>query len=155
MVEPWLGPWARLREEYAKYQRGESTVEQGAEALGLGSHGGAREGAGRPPTRDESAAAAHAERRSEREIQGSERNLEKTVGRGRGYALARLDRDHPKLAARVRAGELSANAAAIEAGFRKPRDPLADAKAAWRRMSPEQRAAFEDWIARERRKEAA
>src|SRR5690242_3559175 len=31
---------------------------------------------------------------------------------------ARLDRDRPELAARVRAGELSANAAAIEAGFR-------------------------------------
>jgi hypothetical protein len=34
--------------------------------------------------------------------------------------LARLDRDYPDLAARVRAKELSANAAAIEAGFRKP-----------------------------------
>jgi hypothetical protein len=35
--------------------------------------------------------------------------------------LARLDRDNPDLAARVRAGELSANAAAIEAGWRKKR----------------------------------
>jgi hypothetical protein len=32
--------------------------------------------------------------------------------------LARLDRDHPDLAERVRAGEMSANAAAIRAGFR-------------------------------------
>jgi hypothetical protein len=39
--------------------------------------------------------------------------------RGRAYILARLDRDRPDLAARVRAHELSANAAAIEAGFRK------------------------------------
>lgn len=34
------------------------------------------------------------------------------------YTLARLERDRPELAVRVRAGELSANAAAIEAGFR-------------------------------------
>jgi hypothetical protein len=34
--------------------------------------------------------------------------------------LARLDRDQrDELAAKVRAGEMSANAAAIEAGFRK------------------------------------
>ncbi len=35
------------------------------------------------------------------------------------YTLRRLKRDHPKLADRVIDGELSANAAAIEAGFRK------------------------------------
>jgi hypothetical protein len=35
--------------------------------------------------------------------------------------LARLTRDRPDLAERVRAGELSAHAAAIEAGFRKKR----------------------------------
>ena len=41
------------------------------------------------------------------------------IGRGRDYDIARLERDRPDLAARVRANELSANAAAIEAGFRK------------------------------------
>lgn len=41
--------------------------------------------------------------------------------RGRAYILARLDRDgYAALAAKVRAGKMSANAAAIEAGFRKP-----------------------------------
>ena len=35
------------------------------------------------------------------------------------YALKRLKRDRPDLAAKVIAGELSANAAAIQAGFRK------------------------------------
>jgi hypothetical protein len=40
------------------------------------------------------------------------------------YILARLDRDgHDDLAAKVRASEMSANAAAIEVGYRKP--PLA------------------------------
>ncbi|MEO1979145.1 MAG: hypothetical protein ABGZ24_01350, partial [Fuerstiella sp.] len=38
--------------------------------------------------------------------------------RGQTYTLRRLARDHADLLARVRAGELSANAAAIEAGFR-------------------------------------
>jgi hypothetical protein len=43
-----------------------------------------------------------------------------TIERGTraAYTLARLDRDAPELAAKVRAGDLSANAAAIEAGFR-------------------------------------
>ena len=42
-------------------------------------------------------------------------------GTTRAYALDRLKRDRPDLLARVLAGELSANAAAIEAGFRKPK----------------------------------
>jgi hypothetical protein len=44
----------------------------------------------------------------------------KRQGNDRSYLLARLKRDRPELAARVEAGQLSANAAAIEAGFRKP-----------------------------------
>ena len=40
-------------------------------------------------------------------------------GNDPAYTLARLERDHPELAERVAAGELSANAAAIKAGFRK------------------------------------
>jgi hypothetical protein len=42
------------------------------------------------------------------------------AGTSRAYTLARLERDEPALAARVLAGELSAHAAAIEAGWRKP-----------------------------------
>ncbi len=37
------------------------------------------------------------------------------------YALRRLKRDNPELAERVMAGELSAHAAAVEAGFRSPK----------------------------------
>jgi hypothetical protein len=41
-------------------------------------------------------------------------------GRGAAYTLARLERDgHQRLAAQVRSGRMSANAAAIEAGYRK------------------------------------
>jgi hypothetical protein len=39
--------------------------------------------------------------------------------RGRDYDMVRLSRDRPDLAKRVVVGELSANAAAIEAGFRR------------------------------------
>jgi len=42
------------------------------------------------------------------------------IGRGSTYAIARLKRDHPELAEKVVAGKLSAHAAAIEAGFRRP-----------------------------------
>ncbi len=40
-------------------------------------------------------------------------------GNSRAYTLDRLDRERPDLAQRVERGEMSANAAAIEAGFRK------------------------------------
>ena len=40
-------------------------------------------------------------------------------GTARSYSLAKLDRDKPDLAARVRAGELSPHAAMVEAGFRR------------------------------------
>ena len=44
----------------------------------------------------------------------------KTCTQDLTYTLRRLLRDKPKLFAKVEAGELSANAAAIEAGFRHP-----------------------------------
>jgi len=42
----------------------------------------------------------------------------KDGGNSESYALRRLKRDHPELAERVIGGEMSANAAAVEAGFR-------------------------------------
>ena len=80
-------------------------------AIALGQHGG--------------------DRRSERaEDQGYNVTLNPGErGHARDYTLARLHRDRPDLAEKVETGELSANAAAIEAGFRKryrqvPADPL-------------------------------
>jgi hypothetical protein len=43
-----------------------------------------------------------------------------SLGRGADYTVARLDRDLPELAQAVRRGEITANAAAVQAGFRKP-----------------------------------
>lgn len=62
-----------------------------------------------------------------------------SFNRGATYSLKRLKRDRPDLADKVIAGELSANAAAIEAGFRKktitiPDDPVAITKALVRRF---------------------
>jgi hypothetical protein len=51
-------------------------------------------------------------------------NITITRGTTLAYTLDRLSRKHPKLYQRVIAGELSANAAAIEAGFRKRPRPL-------------------------------
>jgi len=41
-------------------------------------------------------------------------------GNSQSHTLRRLKRDHPDLAERVIAGDISAHAAAISAGFRKP-----------------------------------
>ena len=46
--------------------------------------------------------------------------ITKQEGTSATYTLKRLKRDNPELAERVVNGELSANAAAIQAGFRKP-----------------------------------
>jgi hypothetical protein len=58
------------------------------------------------------------------------------------YALRRLKRDRPDLAEKVITGELSANAAAIEAGFRKPPSPLKQLRKAWDKASADERAEF-------------
>jgi hypothetical protein len=63
-------------------------------------------------------------------------------GTSLGYTLDRLKRDHPKLFDRVKAKELSANAAAIEAGFRKKPAIVEVAWKLWQKMTPEQRAEF-------------
>jgi hypothetical protein len=61
------------------------------------------------------------DRRSEKAKADQDSDTTLILGRGRAYILARLNRDRPDLAAKVIAGEMSANAAAIEAGFRKRR----------------------------------
>jgi hypothetical protein len=62
--------------------------------------------------------------------------------RGRAYTLARLKRSRADLFARVVADELSANAAAVEAGFKKKQSPLDVLRAAWRKASSKEREAF-------------
>jgi hypothetical protein len=81
-------------------------------AIELGKQGGARPGAGRPKK--------GGRLEPKEENQGDNITLNSKRGTSRAYILARLDRDgHAGLAAKVRAKELSANAAAEEAGYRK------------------------------------
>jgi len=71
-----------------------------------------------------------------------------TVGRGVTYTLRRLKRDRPDLLKRVVSGELSANAAAVEAGFRKRPSALEQMQRLWLRLSPAERRAHRVWISR-------
>ena len=70
-------------------------------------------------------------------------NTNRLVGNTRDYTLARLDRDgHAGLAAQVRAGTLSADAAAKKVGYRKPPSPLKQLRKAWAKATPDQQAEF-------------
>ena len=64
---------------------------------------------------------------------------------GRPNTLARLRRDDPEMAERVGRGELSANAAAVAKGWRKPADPFKQLCRLWKAATPEQRAQFDEW----------
>jgi hypothetical protein len=88
------------------------------------------------------------DRKSELARKDQERNpaLEKHRGETRHRTLARLRRDDPALAARVERGELSAHAAAVEKGWRKPRTPYGDMESGWNRASDADRARFEAGI---------
>lgn len=66
--------------------------------------------------------------------------MEAEQGNSRAYTLTRLQKDYPEIFERVKAGELSANAGAIEAGFRKKRTPLQIALAQVPKLTPEERA---------------
>lgn len=66
----------------------------------------------------------------------------KTADRGRAYDLSRLQREAPELFAKVAAGEISANAAAIKAGFRKRKMPLDQLRSWWAKASQQDRATF-------------
>lgn len=77
--------------------------------------------------------------------QGAHRDnvtMKREGGNSRAYTLARLKRERPDLFKRVVAGELSANAAAIEAEWRKPPAPLKQLRKAWKAATPDERTEF-------------
>jgi hypothetical protein len=63
-------------------------------------------------------------------------------GNSRSYTVSRLQREAPELFAQVVAGTLSANAAAIQAGFRKKPTPLELLRAIWAKASNAERETF-------------
>jgi len=69
------------------------------------------------------------------------RDLQVTCGNGKAYTLSRLKRETPELFASVVRGELSANAAAVKAGWRKVKTPLELLRAAWVRANAPERMA--------------
>lgn len=68
-------------------------------------------------------------------------------GNSVAYTLDRLSRERKDLFERVKAGELSANAAAIEAGWRS-KDALTTLRRGWKKATPEERATFRGEIER-------
>ena len=69
--------------------------------------------------------------------------MKATQGNSRAYTLDRLQRERPDLYAEVVAKKKSANAAAIEAGWRPdPNDGLTKLRRAWTTASAEERRAF-------------
>lgn len=69
----------------------------------------------------------------------SEVKLDKS-GNGRAYTLSRLQKQHPELYQSVCDGQMSANAAAIKAGFRKKLSPLEQVLRLLPKLSDEDRA---------------
>lgn len=67
-------------------------------------------------------------------------------GNSKAYTLSRLKRETPDLFQAVCDGELSANAAAIKAGFRKKPTPLEIIKREWKKATTEQQAEFLEWM---------
>lgn len=66
----------------------------------------------------------------------------RVTGNGKAYTLSRLKRETPELFASVVRGEMSANAAAVKAGWRKVKTPLERLFAEWKKASQEERAEF-------------
>ena len=69
-----------------------------------------------------------------------------TQGTSRAYTLTRLKKERPDLFDRVAANELTANAAAIEAGWRKVPSALETLQRAWKKASSEEQRQFLEWI---------
>ena len=67
-------------------------------------------------------------------------------GNSKAYTLQRLKENHEELYNEVKQGRLSANAAAIQAGFRKKDTPLEAAIKAFNKLSEKERLIFFDTI---------
>ena len=83
------------------------------------------------------------DRRSEEVIKVDNITLDKpSKGTSRSYTVSRLQREAPELFAQVVAGTLSANAAAIQAGFRKKPTALEMLCRDWKVANDQERKAF-------------
>ena len=87
---------------------------------------------------------AHADNQHAQIAQATQAERAKEIGVSRRtqQTLDKLKRHHPELHAAVAAGEMSCNAAAIEAGIVKVKTPLEKALDAFRKLEPTERDAF-------------
>lgn len=69
-------------------------------------------------------------------------------GTSKAYTVSRLKRDRPDLFERVVAGELSANRAAIEAGFRRKPTTIEQIKTLWSKATLDEQSEFIQYIER-------
>lgn len=69
------------------------------------------------------------------------------AGNSRAYTLVRLKNERPDLFEKVVAKELTANRAAIEAGWRKQETALETLQRAWGKASLEEQRQFLEWMA--------
>ena len=69
-------------------------------------------------------------------------NDRRSDGTSRSYTLTRLKHQKPELFQEVVQGKMSANAAAVLAGFRKLRTPLELLRSAWRKANVTERRTF-------------
>jgi hypothetical protein len=98
-LEHTFGSWESLQHTWSEVVKGKITEDEGRRII-LRGHGGDRRSDQRGNNDDVTT------------LKANERNTKLHI-------LARLDHDNPKLAALVRSGETSANAAAIEMKYRK------------------------------------
>lgn len=152
LEEVW-GKWADLQADYAKVMRGELTEDDVERQV--------RERAERAQAADAADQANPPQPGRRTDLLDTHQNGIKEVenkkaGTSVEYALRRLRKPEekggrPDLHARVLAGEISANAAMVEAGFRKPKPSrklsLLDRMIAlWAKADAAQRQAFREWI---------
>ncbi len=109
--EPWAGlhfpSWDAL---YAMLDRSEHGPECRERLIALGAPANGAAADARPV----------AKRGANQHTAGGSNTTSSGDDRGTAYIAGRLKRDHPALAEEVIAGRLSAHAAAVQAGFRKP-----------------------------------
>lgn len=68
------------------------------------------------------------------------------TGTSRAYTLDRLKRERPDLYDQVKAGQLSAHGAAVQAGIIRDKTPLQQLQHWWAKTSPDDRLEFLRWM---------
>ena len=85
------------------------------------------------------------EKHKHKQPDGDNITIKPERGTSREYTASRLMKQRPDLFEKVKAGELSANKAAIEAGFRKVKTPYDQLQSWWGKASEAEQYSFLAW----------